>query len=186
MSFDNKPLQNLITVGRNKGMSIILTTQNMEDFKNRGFDFYANAQYPLIMRQQQQNDQVLKEKLIKITFPDGQVVKPNKLLDATIAVIEYAGSQRVKDLGLKLNGKNLIRDEIDSDEKRPNALKQLSTGHYIYTNCDFNSKLSQIRYINDRLNLGLKIEIASILLKKQAVSLISKKRTLTSNAPTMI
>lgn len=61
LSFDNKPLQNLIAVGRNKGMSIILATQNMEDFKNRGFDFYANAQYPLIMRQQQQNDQVLRD-----------------------------------------------------------------------------------------------------------------------------
>lgn len=61
LGFDNKPLQNLIAVGRNKGMSIILATQNMEDFKSKGFDFYANAQYPLIMRQQQQNDTVLKD-----------------------------------------------------------------------------------------------------------------------------
>lgn len=61
LSFENKPLQNLIAVGRNKGMSIILATQNMEDFKSKGFDFYANAQYPLIMKQQQQNDAVLKD-----------------------------------------------------------------------------------------------------------------------------
>ena len=61
LGFENKPLQNLIAVGRNKGMSVILATQNMEDFKSRGFDFYANAQYPLIMKQQQQNDQVLKD-----------------------------------------------------------------------------------------------------------------------------
>lgn len=61
LSFENKPLQNLIAVGRNKGMSIILATQNMESFKSRYFDFYANAQYPLIMRQQQQNDNVLKD-----------------------------------------------------------------------------------------------------------------------------
>lgn len=61
LSFENKPLQNLIAVGRNKGMSIILATQNMEQFKSKFFDFYANAQYPLIMRQQQQNDQVLKD-----------------------------------------------------------------------------------------------------------------------------
>lgn len=61
LGFENKPLQNLIAVGRNKGMSIILATQNMEDFKSRGFDFYANAQYPLIMKQQQQNDSVLKD-----------------------------------------------------------------------------------------------------------------------------
>lgn len=61
LSFENKPLQNLIAVGRNKGMSIILATQNMESFKSKHFDFYANAQYPLIMRQQQQNDNVLKD-----------------------------------------------------------------------------------------------------------------------------
>jgi type IV secretory pathway VirB4 component len=61
LGFENKPLQNLIAVGRNKGMSIILATQNMEDFKSKSIDFYANAQYPLIMKQQQQNDSVLKD-----------------------------------------------------------------------------------------------------------------------------
>ena len=61
LSFENKPLQNLIAVGRNKGMSIILATQNMDSFKKASFDFYANAQYPLIMKQQQQNDGVLKD-----------------------------------------------------------------------------------------------------------------------------
>jgi len=61
LGFENKPLQNLIAVGRNKGMSIILATQNMEDFKSKCIDFYANAQYPLIMKQQQQNDAVLKD-----------------------------------------------------------------------------------------------------------------------------
>lgn len=61
LRFENKPLQNLIAVGRNKGMSIILATQNMDQFKTKHFDFFANAQYPLIMRQQQQNDGVLKD-----------------------------------------------------------------------------------------------------------------------------
>lgn len=61
LSFENKPLQNLIAVGRNKGMSVILATQNMESFKSKHFDFYANAQYPLIMKQQQQNDSALKD-----------------------------------------------------------------------------------------------------------------------------
>ena len=51
LDFDNRPLRELIAVGRNKGMSIILATQNMESFKSKYFDFYANAQYPLIMKQ---------------------------------------------------------------------------------------------------------------------------------------
>ncbi len=61
LDFNNRPLRELIAVGRNKGMSIILATQNMESFKSKYFDFYANAQYPLIMRQQQQNDTVLRD-----------------------------------------------------------------------------------------------------------------------------
>ena len=61
LDFDNRPLRELIAVGRNKGMSVILATQNMESFKSKYFDFYANAQYPLIMKQQQQNDAVIKD-----------------------------------------------------------------------------------------------------------------------------
>jgi hypothetical protein len=61
LGFDNKPLRDLIAVGRNKGMSIILATQNMDAYKSKHFDFYANAQYPLIMKQQTINDQVLRD-----------------------------------------------------------------------------------------------------------------------------
>ena len=61
LDFDNRPLRNLIAVGRNKGLSIILATQNMESFKSRHFDFYANAQYPLIMKQQTISDPVIKD-----------------------------------------------------------------------------------------------------------------------------
>lgn len=61
LGFDNKPLRDLIAVGRNKGLSIILATQNMDSFKSEYFDFYANAQYPLIMKQQSMNDGVIKD-----------------------------------------------------------------------------------------------------------------------------
>ena len=61
LGFDNKPLRDLIAVGRNKGLSIILATQNMESYKSEYFDFFANAQYPLIMKQQSINDGVIKD-----------------------------------------------------------------------------------------------------------------------------
>lgn len=60
LGFDNSPLRQLIAVGRNKGMSIILATQSMTQYNTRYFDFYQNAQFPLVMKQQQQNDAVLK------------------------------------------------------------------------------------------------------------------------------
>lgn len=61
LDFDNHPLRNLIAVGRNKGLSIILATQNMDSYKSKYFDFYANAQYPLIMKQQSIADSVIKD-----------------------------------------------------------------------------------------------------------------------------
>lgn len=61
LDFDNKPLQDLIAVGRNKGLSIILATQNMDSYKSKYFDFYANAQYPLIMKQQSITDSIIKD-----------------------------------------------------------------------------------------------------------------------------
>lgn len=51
----------MIAVVRNKGLSIILATQNMDSYKSEYFDFYANAQYPLIMKQQSINDSVIKD-----------------------------------------------------------------------------------------------------------------------------
>ena len=61
LDFDNKPLRDLIAIGRNKGLSIILATQNMDAYKSKFFDFYANAQYPLIMKQQSITDSVIKD-----------------------------------------------------------------------------------------------------------------------------
>lgn len=74
LDFDNRPLRNLIAVGRNKGLSIILATQNMESFKSKHFDFYANAQYPLIMKQQTISDQVIKD-LFGVSGKDFQEIR---------------------------------------------------------------------------------------------------------------
>lgn len=74
LGFDNKPLRDLIAVGRNKGLSIILATQNMDSYKSEYFDFYANAQYPLIMKQQSINDGVIKD-LFGVSGKDFQEIK---------------------------------------------------------------------------------------------------------------
>lgn len=74
LRFDNRPLRRLIVEGRNKGMSIILATQNMAEFKSEYFDFYANAEYPLIMRQQTIDDKVLKD-LFGVNGRDFQELK---------------------------------------------------------------------------------------------------------------
>jgi len=74
LGFDNKPLRDLIATGRNKGLSIILATQNMDNYKSEYFDFYANVQYPLIMKQQSINDGVIKD-LFGVSGSEFQEVK---------------------------------------------------------------------------------------------------------------
>ncbi len=74
LGFDNKPLRDLIAVGRNKGLSIILATQNMDSYKSEYFDFYANAQYPLIMKQQSINDSVIRD-LFGVSGKEFQEIK---------------------------------------------------------------------------------------------------------------
>jgi len=74
LDFDNRPLRELIATGRNKGLSIILATQNMDSYKSEHFDFYANAQYPLIMKQQAINDGVIKD-LFGVSGKDLQEIR---------------------------------------------------------------------------------------------------------------
>lgn len=74
LDFDNKPLRDLIAVGRNKGLSIILATQNMDSYKSKFFDFYANAQYPLIMKQQSITDSIIKD-LFGVSGSEFQEIK---------------------------------------------------------------------------------------------------------------
>ena len=74
LDFDNQPLRNLIAVGRNKGLSIIFATQNMDSYKSKFFDFYANAQYPLIMKQQTISDSIIKD-LFGVSGKDFQEIK---------------------------------------------------------------------------------------------------------------
>lgn len=74
LDFDNRPLRELIAVGRNKGLSIILATQSLNSYKSDHFDFLANAQYPLLMKQQTLSDAILKD-MFGVSGRDLQDVK---------------------------------------------------------------------------------------------------------------
>lgn len=107
LDFDNKPLQRLIAVGRDKGLSIILATQNMDQFKSKHFDFYANAQYPLIMKQQSIADGVIKD-LFGVSGREFQEIK------SEITSLQK-GELIIKDTtlaGLGLSGKNYKKIKV--------------------------------------------------------------------------
>ena len=107
LDFDNKPLQRLIAVGRDKGLSIILATQNMDQFKSKHFDFYANAQYPLIMKQQSIAEGVIKD-LFGVSGREFQEIK------SEITSLQK-GELIIKDTtlaGLGLSGKNYKKIKV--------------------------------------------------------------------------
>lgn len=107
LDFDNRPLRNLIAVGRNKGLSIILATQNMDQFKSKHFDFYANAQYPLIMKQQSIADGVIRD-LFGVSGAEFQDIKRE------IATLQK-GELIIKDTtmsALGISGKNYKKIKI--------------------------------------------------------------------------
>lgn len=99
-----------------------------------------------------------KQGLLKVTFPDGRVVKEKIVLKTLLEVIEYAGADRVQALGIICGNDNLVRDAIAPDEARPISIKRLPSGKYVQTNSATHTKKEQIEYINERLNLGLKVE----------------------------
>lgn len=110
LNFDNSPLRNLIAVGRNKGLSIILATQNMDSFKSKYFDYYANAQYPLIMKQQTISDTVIKD-LYGVSGKEFQEIKS-----------EIAGLQK---------GELIIKDQSASLIGIGKKYKKLKVSHLI-------------------------------------------------------
>ena len=110
LDFDNRPLRNLIAVGRNKGLSIILATQNMASFKSKHFDFYANAQYPLIMKQQTIDDRVIRDLF---------GVSGNELQDIRSAI---AGLQK---------GELIIKDQMAFALGVGNKYKKINVTHLI-------------------------------------------------------
>ena len=103
-----------------------------------------------------------KNGFLRITFPDGKVVQDQIVVKTYLKAIEYAGPERVQQLGLVCGGDNLIRDAIASDEKRPVSIKQLSGGKYIQTNSNTRVKKEHLDYINEQLGLGLVIEMIEI------------------------
>lgn len=94
---------------------------------------------------------------IKITFPNGKIIQPNKVLEALVEVVKFAGPERVRDLNIIVCADNLIL-------KTPKpiyikACKPVGDGWFVNTGSDTPTKYNQIKRISDSLNLNLGIEI---------------------------
>ncbi len=111
--------------------------------------------------QKPQVDSVRKKKsktqIIKVTLPDGSVICESKVLTTLIKVVEYAGVEEVRELGIYLNNVNLISDTVVPMYQ--SGTKSIGDGLYIMTVCDTNTKYRIIKQISDRLGLNLTTEL---------------------------
>jgi len=93
---------------------------------------------------------------IRVTFPDGTIIHENLVYKTLIAVVEFAGIERVRTLNIICCGDNLITKRVNPRYKK--ATKSLRDGWYINTCSSTPSKYAQILEINQRFQLGLIVE----------------------------
>ena len=94
---------------------------------------------------------------IRVTFPDGRVIFPSKVLEALVEVVKYAGAERVRDLGIICCGDNLILKNPAPRYQKPS--KPVDNGWYCNTCSDTSTKFTQITEISNRLGLNLFVEL---------------------------
>ena len=94
---------------------------------------------------------------IKVIFPDGRTIQPNKVLEALVEVVKYAGPERVRDLGIIVCADNLVLKNPKPRYEKP--CKPVGNGWLVNTCSDTPTKYEQIKQISKALNLDLGIEI---------------------------
>lgn len=94
---------------------------------------------------------------IRVTFPDGRVIFPAKVLEALVEVVKYAGAEHVRELGIICCGDNLILKNPSTRYQKPS--KPVGNGWLCNTCSDTGTKFAQISEISNRLGLGLQVEL---------------------------
>lgn len=96
---------------------------------------------------------------IKVIFPDGRTIQPNKVLETLVEVVKYADPERVRDLGIIVCADNLVLKTPKPRYEKP--CKPVGNGWLVNTCSDTPTKYEQIKQISDELGLNLQVEIIS-------------------------
>lgn len=94
---------------------------------------------------------------IRITFPDGRIICPVKVMESLVEVVEYAGARRVHELDITCCGENLILK--NPGQRYRHQSKPVGDGWFCNTCSNTPTKFLQINEISTRLSLGLKVEM---------------------------
>lgn len=96
--------------------------------------------------------------IIRVKFPDNHVSCSKMVWETLVDVVRFAGVQRVKALNIYVMGDNLVSSELNANERYRVGQKEVEPGVYVCTYSSTDTKYEQIRKINRKLGLGLKIE----------------------------
>ena len=95
---------------------------------------------------------------LRVQFPDGTVICRTTAIETLKASLRRIGLQRVHDLNIQHSGYNLV-----SKQKRPSdgqIWQHELDGWCIYSNTTNLVKINDLRFISDKLQLGLKVDVA--------------------------
>lgn len=89
-----------------------------------------------------------------VRYPNGDVVAERKAADTLVAVIRRVGFERVAQLGIPVNGENIV------SRTRSNRYNEVPMPpYYIKTHSSTAQKKRNIEQISEELGLGLTVEI---------------------------
>lgn len=97
-----------------------------------------------------------KASILRVTTSEGVVIEEKVVANTLVKVVEYAGAEKVRKLGIKLNQVNLVTDT--KSEMYGRAQKEIDNNLYVATCCNTNAKQRIIEQISNRLGLNLKVE----------------------------
>lgn len=100
-----------------------------------------------------------KKKLIRVTFPDGEVICYNNATSTMIAALNKIGSDKFHAINLELCHLPLLSKEIYPQYKE--WMKPVSDGWYLNAQSNSDNKYLQLRSISDQLSLGLIVELGT-------------------------
>lgn len=96
-----------------------------------------------------------KQFILRVTLPDGEVIEERVVAKTLVKVVEYAGVQKVQDMGIMINNVNLVSNVIVPTYSR--SQKYVGDDLYVMTCSDTDAKQRIIEQISDVLGLNLSV-----------------------------
>ena len=138
------------------------STMELKDWGNLFNQINWKSPYYKLAEQKLDKVQKHKSHILKITTPDGTIFCERKVSETLVAVIKYAGVERVREMNINVCSNNMIVREEEINPRYAAATKYIDKDLYANTRCDTPTKAGIIKQISDTLQLGLVIDFVSI------------------------